>query len=88
MESKEFVEILMRRCMAQTLEDFEQRIETPLRELRGATNGANRHRVGRIIDDCDQVKRTIRKKIQGFESDLLRLIPADLEINAVELVRR
>lgn len=88
MESKEFVEILMRRCMAQTLEEFEQQVETPLRELHGTlSNGATARHLGRILDGCDEVKRTFRKKIQGFETDCLALIPRDLEINAVQLVR-
>jgi hypothetical protein len=90
MEPREFVETRMRRCMAQTLQEFEEQIEQPLRDLHATlpTAGA-RQRVGAILASSEAVKRTFRKKLQAFAADCIDLMPADVEINAFEpIVRR
>jgi hypothetical protein len=72
--------------MAQALEDFELRIEDPLRALSIAE--PERRDIASIVEQCDNVKRTFRKKLQTLASDAADLVPRDIEINALELVRR
>jgi hypothetical protein len=83
MDSRAFVETRRKRCLAQTLEEFERRIESPLQALAPCDP-----RIAAIVADIEPVKRLFRKKIQALASDCLDLMPSDLEINAVELVRR
>ena len=89
MNPREFVDIRMRRCMAQTLEELEKQVEQPLRELHGSlSNGATARHIGRIVDDIDGVKRTFRKRLQAFGSDCADVMPSDVEINGFEPIRR
>ena len=69
--------------MAQALEEFEREIEHPLRAL-----APGDPRVTAIVDRIDGVKRTFRKKLQTLASDCTDLMPSDVEINGLELVRR
>lgn len=86
MDPREFIEIRTRRYMAQALEEFEQRIEDPLRALSGREPTASE--IAAIVENIDGVKRTFRKKLQTLASDCADLMPRDIEINALELVRR
>lgn len=88
MDTREFVDTRTKRCMAQTLEELEERIEKPLQALISSGAPITVHHVARIVADVDQVKRIYRKKIQALASDCLDLMPRDLEINAYEPVRR
>lgn len=88
MEPREFVDTRMKRCMAQMLEEFEQSVENPLREAHGLLTGADARSIGKVLDNCDGVKRTIRKKLQAFGADCVDLMPSDVQINAFEPVIR
>jgi hypothetical protein len=88
MEPREFVDTRMRRCMAQTLQEFEQSVETPLRTLHGTLEGEPARHVAAILDDCDEVKRSYRKKLQAFAADCIDLMPSNVQINAFEPVVR
>ena len=88
MDPSTFVNTRLRRTMAQTLLEYEQSIEQPLRELHGRATGQTKRDLARVLDDSDSVKRTIRRKLQAFASDCIDLMPDDVEINATELVRR
>lgn len=69
--------------MAQALEELEVKLEEPLRRLAQTDPSARA-----ILADVDGVKRTFRRKIQTLASDCIDLMPSDLEINALELIRR
>lgn len=86
MDPRQFVENRTRRYMAQALEEFENRVEHPLARI--AAGEPTRHDIAAIVSDIDGVKRTFRKKLQALGTDCIDLIPTDVEINAVELVRR
>lgn len=76
MDKRAFVETRVRRYMAQTLEEFEVKLESRLPddpELRQAAK---------------EVKATIRKKMQTLGSDCIDIMPNDFEINGYEPVRR
>jgi hypothetical protein len=86
MEPREFIEIRTKRYMAQALEEFERQIEDPLRALVAAE--PSRRDVAMVVESIDGVKRTFRKKLQTLASDCADLMPSDVQINALELVRR
>jgi hypothetical protein len=78
----------MKRCMAQTLEEFERSVERPLREAQHDPANASR-RVAQILRECDDVKRAYRKRLQAFAADCADLMPSDVQINAFEpIIRR
>jgi hypothetical protein len=86
MEPREFIEIRTRRYMAQALEEFEKQIEDPLRAI--LVTEPSRGDVAAVLERVDGVKRTFRKKLQTLDSDCADLMPSDVQINALELVRR
>lgn len=86
MEPREFIEIRTRRYMAQALEEFEKQIEDPLRAI--LVTEPSRSDVAAVLECVDGVKRTFRKKLQTLASDCADLMPSDVQINALELVRR
>jgi hypothetical protein len=88
MDPSEFVNTRMRRCMAQTLQEFEQQVEAPLREIHGTLTGAPALAVAQVLEDCEKVKHTFRKKLQAFAADCADLMPSGVQINAFEPVRR
>jgi phosphoribosylaminoimidazole (AIR) synthetase len=74
MDSRAFVEMRVRRYMAQTLDEFEAKLESQLPE--------------ELHQSAKEVKATIRKKMQTLGSDCLAMMPSDVEINGYEPVRR
>ena len=74
--------------MAQTLQEFEDKVEKPLREVYSTLPSAASFAVADILYDCESVKRTIRKKLQAFGADCADLMPSDMQINAFEPVIR
>jgi hypothetical protein len=87
MDPKAFIDTRTKRCMAQTLEEFEDKVERPVRALLTA-EPVTAHQLEEIISDMDSVKRTIRKKIQALAADCLDLVPSDIQINGFEPVTR
>jgi hypothetical protein len=78
MEARDFVDRKKKRCMAQALEEFERRVEAPLR--RGDTATA--------LAGIPDVKRTFRKSIQALADDCADMMPSGVQINAFEPVVR
>jgi hypothetical protein len=76
--------------MAQTLQEFEEQVQQPLRDLHVSLDDAGAaRRVSDILDNAEAVKRTFRKKLQAFAADCVDLMPTDVEINGFEpIVRR
>lgn len=88
MDPQEYVETLKNRVMAQTLEELELRVETPLRALAGREAPISAAQLNVILNDIELHKRAFRKRLHVFGSDCLNLVPPDIEINAFEPVRR
>jgi hypothetical protein len=86
MDPRKFVEIRTRRYVAQALDEFERRVETPL--VRAASVEPCRADLAAIVADVERVKRTVKKRFYFLGDDCVDLMPESLEINAVELVRR
>lgn len=74
--------------MAQTLEELELRIETPLRALAEEPEPITPSRLRQILDDMDAHKRSFRKRLHVFSSDCVSLMPPDIEINGYEPIAR
>jgi hypothetical protein len=87
MGPQEYVDQQVRRAMAQALEEFEKGIEQPL-DAALSSDGDAREALIRISGAVPGVKRAFRKRLQTLGSDLLVLIPGDVQINAYEPVRR
>lgn len=86
MNPKQFVETRTKRYMAQALEDFERDIEGPLR--RAALVEPRRPDLDAIVAGIEPTKRSFRKKLQALGADCTDLVPANIEINGFEPVRR
>ena len=91
MESKTYIERLTRRYMAQALDEYERRIERPLkdhvRQLEDMGH-VSAPRAAAILGDSEDVRRRIRGKFMALGGDCADLMPGTLEINAYEPVRR
>lgn len=81
MDTREFVETRTKRYMAQALEEFEEKLEKPLRALLADDDSREAQAV---VDGIEPVKRTFRKKIQALASDCTDVMPSDLHINGYE----
>lgn len=88
MDPRDYVDTRTKRYMAQALEEFEQKIETPLARVI-ATRGDGGWDAATLLQiqaDLDGVKRTFRKRLQALGTDCLDLISPDLSINGFEPV--
>jgi metal-dependent amidase/aminoacylase/carboxypeptidase family protein len=88
MNPREFVDTRTKRCMAQTLEELEVKVEHPLQALVASGEPITPERLAAIVAEIDAVKRIYRKKIQALSSDCLDLMPSDLQINGYEPLAR
>lgn len=81
MEPREYVETRTKRYMAQALEEFEERLEVPLRaHLDGDTSPGARA----VLAGVEPAKRAFRKKIQALGADCRDVMPKDVQINGYE----
>jgi hypothetical protein len=88
MNPADFVDKRRKRCLGQTLGEFERHIQRPLQQLAQREEPISAYHLQRVLNDMELVKDTIRKQIQALASDCLDLMPPELEINAFEPVRR
>lgn len=81
MDTRQYVETRVKRTLAQTLEEFEERLERPLRELLAEdTSPAAR----RVLDGIEPTKRAFRKKVQALGKDCQDVMSEDVQINGYE----